>query len=67
MGNTITKAKTFREQLLMMEIGKKVFVKYTQFTTSYVRRIAKELNQKGYSFAVNECQVDGGIMITRIR
>lgn len=67
MGNTITKSKTFSEKLLMLNPGDKVLVKYTQFTGPYIRRAVKKLNDKGYSFKATEMQVDGGIMITRLR
>lgn len=67
MGNTIKKSKTFSDKLLMMRPGDRVLVKYTQFTGPYIRRTVKKLNDKGYSFEATERQVDGGIMVTRLK
>lgn len=67
MGNTITKSKSFGEKLLMMRPGEQVLVKHTQFTGPYIRRVVKKLNDQGYSFEATERQVDGGLIVTRLR
>ncbi|WP_065218406.1 MULTISPECIES: hypothetical protein [Butyricimonas] len=67
MGKTITKPKTLEDQLLNVEMGKNVLVKYVDYSPEHIRRTVSKLNKKGYSFEATSSQRDSGIIVSRIR
>lgn len=67
MRNTIAKSKTLEEQLLSIQEGYEVIVKYIHYSPEHVRRVVSGLNKKGYYFTANTSRVDNGIIVTRVR
>nr|DAS71024.1 MAG TPA: hypothetical protein [Caudoviricetes sp.] len=59
--------KPLREKLLGLPLSLPVVIKSSDYTTVFVRRVAKELGVSGHDFKVTERGIVNGIQVTRLR
>lgn len=53
--------------MLLIKVGESKIVKYHEYVPEHVRRVASRLNKEGYVYKANASQVDGGIIVTRLK
>lgn len=67
MRKIILKPKTLKDLMLLIKVGESKIVKYHEYVPEHVRRVASRLNKEGYVYKANASQVDGGIIVTRLK